>query len=169
MIKKIAVTGSESTGKSTLSQYLAKHYNTLYVSEYAREYIELLDRPYNYNDILTIAQRQIENEKSAINKANRYLFSDTELIVTKIWCLHKYQQCHEWILQQIHQNTYDLFLLCDIDLPWEYDPQREHPHLREYFFNVYKKELENYGFPYIVISGNYDERLQKAINAIDKL
>ncbi len=167
MVKKIAITGPESTGKSILTKKLAEHFQTVYVPEFARVYIDSLSRPYNQDDILHVAEYQLINERKAIVNANRFLFCDTELIVTKIWSLHKYNDCHPWILEQIEKNRYDLFLLCDVDLPWEYDVQREHPHLRKYFFDWYKNELEIYGFPYKVVSGQGIQRIQNATDLIN--
>jgi len=168
-LRKIAITGPESTGKSNLARGLAQHYQTAFVPEFAREYIDALTRPYNQDDILTIAKNQLLAEKDAEKKAQGFLFCDTELIVTKVWSLHKFNSCHPWILQKIVENPYDLFLLCDIDLPWEFDEQREHPHLREYFMNWYRRELENYGFNYRVVSGEGDVRLKNAIAAIENI
>ncbi len=167
MVKKIAITGPESTGKSELSKKLAAYYYTVYVPEFARKYIDELARDYTQDDILIIAQNQILQEKEASLHANEYLICDTELIVTKIWSMHRYKECHPWILEKIKNNRYDLFLLCDIDLSWEYDKQREHPDKREFFFNWYRNELEEYGFPYKVISGNSEKRIQNAIDAVD--
>ncbi len=171
-VKRVAVTGPESTGKSWLCRELALHYNTAYVPEYAREYIEGLQRDYLLEDILQIAKGQLERESRMADEIGRrqirpLLFCDTELIVTKIWSLHKYKQCHPWILENIQSNNYDLFLLCDVDLPWEPDPQREHPELRRYFFDWYKSELESYGFSYCVVSGQWLDRLQNAIEAVN--
>ena len=163
---RIAVTGLESTGKSRLAEELAKHYSTVWVPEYAREYIDKLGREYEQNDILKIAKKQIENEVLMNEKANRILFSDTELIVTKVWSEFKYKKCDPWILENIKKYEYDLYLLCDIDIPWEYDPQREHPHLRKYLLDVYTKELEEYNFNYALISGLNEKRLENAIRAI---
>lgn len=167
MVKKIAITGPESTGKSNLAKHLADHFQTVFVPEFARDYINNLSRPYNQDDILHIAKNQLQNERNVIDNANRFLFCDTELIVNKIWSLHKYNDCHPWILEQIKNNHYDLFLLCDIDLKWEFDTQREHPHLRQFFFDWYKKELEYYGFPYSIVSGEGEQRIQNAINTIN--
>jgi NadR type nicotinamide-nucleotide adenylyltransferase len=164
---KVAVTGPESTGKSELSGQLARHYNTLWVPEYARGYIDSLDRPYNQQDILLIAKGQLESEQAFVKKAEAFLFCDTELIVTKIWSQVKYKYCDEWILEKINENRYDLFLLCDIDLPWKEDPQREHPHEREYLFNLYREELTARAFPYFIVSGFGDERLNNAIRGIE--
>ena len=167
-IIKIAITGPESTGKSLLAQQLAEHYRTTWVPEYARSYIDSLSRPYHQQDLLSIAQGQIRTEEECHKKAGAFLFCDTELIVVKIWSEVKYHACDEWILKMISEHRYDLFLLCDIDLPWEYDPQREHPDKRDYLFKLYKKELEMRDFPYFVISGIGKSRLNNAIGSIDK-
>ncbi|MFN2396724.1 MAG: AAA family ATPase [Bacteroidales bacterium] len=166
-IKKVAITGPESTGKSELAKQLAHHYQGDFVSEFARKYIEQLDREYSYEDILVIAQNQFKREQQMLQHAKRYFFADTELIVTKIWSLHKYGTCHPWIEKQIVNNTYDLILLCNVDLPWQFDEQREHPNLRNFFFDWYEKELDAYGFPYRIVSGKGTERLANAIAAID--
>jgi len=168
-MKKIAITGPESTGKSLLASQLADHFNTVYVPEFARGYIDSLDRPYEPGDIVEIARGQLGLEQELAPEANRILFCDTELIVTKIWSLHKYGHCDPYILDNIIGNRYDLYLLCDIDLPWEEDPQREHPHLRAYFFDWYKKELEGYGFPYAFIRGMGSQRLEQAISVIEDI
>jgi NadR type nicotinamide-nucleotide adenylyltransferase len=164
---KIAITGPESTGKSTLTMQLAEHFHTVFVSEYARGYIDRLGRHYVWDDILVIAQGQIASEQAMIKKAESMLFCDTELIVTKIWSDVKFGKCDPWILDKIRENKYDLFLLCDIDLPWEEDPQREDPHRRQFLFDLYENELSGYGFPFFVISGSGNQRLQNAVKVIE--
>lgn len=165
---KIAITGPESTGKSTLSELLANYFNTQWVPEYSRDYLAGLDRPYNMDDILKIAQGQVERENELVLKANKYLFCDTELINTKIWSIHKYNTCPKWIVDSIKTHIYDLYLLCYVDIPWEDDPLRENPREREFFFNWFKKELEAYGFPYIIIKGNIFQRTEDAIKNIHR-
>jgi NadR type nicotinamide-nucleotide adenylyltransferase len=165
---KIAITGPESTGKSDLAEKLATHYQSAYVPEFAREYIGNLKREYTYDDILLIAQNQIKQEEKFEIQSSNFLICDTELLVTRIWSLHKFGKSHAWIDEQIMNHHYDFFLLCNIDLPWQYDQQREHPHLRQFFFDWYRNELENYGFPYAVVSGQGSTRLQNAINLIDE-
>ncbi len=164
---KIAITGPESTGKSDLCCKLAQHYNTVCVPEFARHYIERLNRAYTYDDILLIAQNQLKSEENAAAKAVKYLFCDTELLVTRIWSLYKYGKSHPWIDDNIRKNNYSLFLLCNIDLPWEFDNQREHPHLRQFFFEWYRKELEYFNLPYAVVSGLGEQRVENAIQIID--
>lgn len=168
-IIKIAITGPESTGKSMLAQQLAGYYHTVWVPEYAREYIDELERPYIHKDILKIAKGQLRNERNMEGHANRILLCDTELIVTKIWSEVKYKTCDAWILKMIENHPYDLYLLCNIDLPWKEDPQREHPHMRETLFNLYFNELLERQFPFAVISGTGEERLKNAINSVEQL
>ncbi len=165
-MKRVAITGPESTGKSHLSKELASVFGTVYVKEMAREYIAGLEGNYQETDIVKIAQAQLHEEERLSSYAKDFLFCDTELIVTKIWSLHKYEKCHPWILAQIEKNPYDLYLLCDIDLPWKFDPQREHPHLREYFLQWYIKELENYHFPYYIVKGQGSNRVDDAVKKI---
>jgi NadR type nicotinamide-nucleotide adenylyltransferase len=168
-IFKVVIIGPESTGKSTLTQALADHYRSSWADEYARSYIELLDRPYAQHDLLTIAKGQIALEETAIKNAkNGLTFLDTNLYVIKVWSEHKYASCDKWIEQQIHERSYDLYLLTDTDLPWTYDPQREYPDLsmRRYFFNLYEQLVQQSGTPWAIIKGNEQERLRAAIAAI---
>ena len=181
-IKKIVVIGPESTGKSTLCQKLAAHYDTLWVPEYAREYLENNGPEYHYNDLLTIAKRQIDLEtkitveldNSLQNNSNNTLndrptlFIDTDMYVMKVWAEFVYNQCHNWILNRIAERKYNLYLLCDIDLPWVEDPLREYPDqkIREKLYYFYKELLVNQSTPWCNISGNYEERFEKATRFI---
>jgi NadR type nicotinamide-nucleotide adenylyltransferase len=167
-IRKIAITGPESTGKSLLAERLANHYQTKWVPEFARSYIDELKRPYVAGDILAIARGQLDLEQEILKQASNYLFCDTELIVTKIWSEVKYGYCDPWILANIEKNHYHLFLLCDIDLPWVEDPQREHPHLRNKLFDLYFRELTTRNFPFRVVSGTGESRLENAVRLISE-
>jgi NadR type nicotinamide-nucleotide adenylyltransferase len=168
-LKKIVIIGPECTGKSRLSQKLAEHYDTLWVPEYAREYINRLDRPYNRSDLTAIAKGQVELEDRYVDNANGVLICDTNLIVIKVWSEHKYGQCDPWILEEIGKRAYDLYLLTYIDIPWEEDPQREHPNLRNYFYDVYNRELVNAKVRFSIVKGLGESRLQSAISVIDKV
>jgi NadR type nicotinamide-nucleotide adenylyltransferase len=165
---KIAITGPESTGKSTLCELLAKSYHTIYVPEYARDYIEKLNHPYSYEDLLEIAKVQIRLEGQLSSIANKLIFCDTDLTVIKIWSEHKFGKCHSWILDKLNEIRYDYYFLCNIDIPWEFDEQREHPHLRQYFFDLYRKEMDSRNLPYYIISGLENERLLTCKKIIDK-
>lgn len=167
MLKKIAIVGPESTGKSKLTEELAAIYNTVYVKEFARDFLAGLSRPYNQNDLLHIAMKQLENYKIWQPKAHEFLFVDTELIVIKIWSEYKYKYVHPWILSELNKQDFDLYLLTDIDLLWEYDPLREHPNKREKLLKLYEKELEKRKLPFIKISGQGKKRTLNAIQAID--
>lgn len=166
---KIAITGPESTGKSRLAEGLANHYATVFVPEFARQYIDGLTGPYTEDDLQAIARGQLQAESLMEKQANGILFCDTEMLVMKIWSYHKYGRCHPYILDALQKQNHDLYLLCHIDLPWEFDPLREHPDLREYFFGLYQKELDGLGFRYAIIEGMGETRLQNAIRAVEKV
>ena len=167
LLKRIAVVGPESTGKSVLSHELAKSLNGSLVIEMARSYLDQLKAPYREEDLLKIAQLQIAEEDGVASKTNSgYLICDTNLIVIRIWSLHKYGRCHPWIEEELHKRIYHLHLLCNIDLPWADDPQREHPHLRDYLFNKYHKTLIDLEIPFEIITGMESKRLENALKSI---
>jgi NadR type nicotinamide-nucleotide adenylyltransferase len=168
MPKKIVIIGPESTGKSTLTAALASHFGEPWVPEFAREYLEKLDRPYEYDDLLDIAKGQISLEEKKLGDAKKFLFCDTDLHVLKVWSESKYKRVHPWILDQIKVRKYDFYLLTDIDIPWEADPQREHPEpeMREYFYNLYKSLLERNGTPFQVVWGDQETRFSQALKYI---
>ncbi|MEQ6167186.1 ATP-binding protein [Ekhidna sp. MALMAid0563] len=167
MIKRIAIIGPESTGKSELCQHLARHYDTEWVPEYARFYIDRLDRNYEQHDLKSIAEGQLTWEDEKAEYSNNYLICDTNLIVIKIWSDHKYGETAPWIEEQLKQRIYDFYLLSNIDIPWRPDPQREHPNLRQHFFEVYKNYLEEHKLPYALVSGIEGERKKCAVDAIE--
>ena len=198
-IKKIVIIGPESTGKSTLSELLAKHYNTEWCREYAREYLLTNGTDYTFDDLLEIAKGQVALEdKHTLSTVNRLpstdieaksivndprltesgqrstassplLFIDTDMYVMKVWCEYVFGKCHDYIYEQIAQRKYDLYLLCNIDLPWVQDELREYPDEapRKELYAIYKNIMENQSVPWVDISGNYEERLQNAIEAVD--
>lgn len=169
-IKKIVIIGPESTGKSTLSEGLARTFDTEWVPEFARSYLENIGRDYNQDDLLQIAKGQINTEDELLEQASKYLICDTDLYVLKVWSEHKYAQCHPWIMEQIANRKYDAYLLTDIDMPWQYDELREHPQetMRQYFFDVYKDIVQNSGTPFTIISGCEQQRLKAATEFINK-
>jgi NadR type nicotinamide-nucleotide adenylyltransferase len=166
---RIAITGPESTGKTSIAEALARHYSCPLNPEYAREYLAKKKAGYTYTDVEEIARRQVENENELLSHAPHLYISDTDLLVIKIWMEHKYGKCSPWISDWIEDHPYDLYLLCNIDVPWVEDPQREHPHLRAYFFGLYLEELSRHQFNYVIISGNMDKRITRALSTIDAL
>lgn len=184
MIKRIAIVGPESTGKSELAAALAAHYHTLWVREYAREYLNSLGRDNIYDDLLLIAKGQMRTEEDTVTKVGgdakhrqkkpqtlnlnpETIFCDTNLTVIKIWSDFKYGKCDNWILNELKSRTYFLHLLTDIDLPWQADPQREHPHKRKELFEIYLNELKNQQVDFEIVSGIGAERLANAVSIIE--
>ena len=175
MLKKVVIIGPESTGKSTLSQQLAQHYNTSWCQEYAREFLLNHGTSYTFEDLEIIAKGQLALEEAAINTAalnsKPVVFIDTDMYVMKVWCEYVFGKCHQLILDQIVERKYDLYLLCNIDLPWVADELREYPdeQPRIELYNIYKDIMINQPTTWADISGNYAERLSKAIEAVDAL
>jgi NadR type nicotinamide-nucleotide adenylyltransferase len=168
-VKRVCVIGPECTGKTDLAQYLANHFKTQWVAEYARGYLNKLNHPYQQADLTKIAHGQIRMEDEWLYESNKVLICDTNLLTIKIWSEHKYGVCDEEILEKHASRQYDLYLLCYIDVPWEKDPQRENPDKREHFWFIYKNEIEKTGVPFIEIGGPLDERRKKAVAAVADL
>ena len=168
-IRKVVVIGPECTGKSDLSHFLAAHFKTSCVDEYARAYIAKLGKPYEQSDLTKIAHGQLRMEDEWLNETNRVMICDTNAIVIKIWSQFKYGNVEHEILKQIADHHYDLYLLTYVDVPWENDPQREHPDKREYFWDLFKKEIEQTGVPFVEIKGSREARQATAVAAIEKL
>lgn len=175
MLKKIVIIGPECTGKSTLCEQLAEHYKATWCPEYAREYLLTHGKKYNYANLLTIAKGQIALEDEYIAmmdvSGSRLLFIDTDMYVMKVWCEFVFGKCHRYIPDQIVERKYDLYLLCNTDLPWVKDELREYPDLetRQKLYLIYKDIIINQPIPWVEISGNNEERLLKAIAAVDML
>jgi NadR type nicotinamide-nucleotide adenylyltransferase len=182
-ILKIVAIGPESTGKTTLCEQLAAHYHSIHCPEYAREYLLEHGMNYNFDDLLTIAKGQLDLEDRALLKLTQQsqkvsadhqplpLFIDTDMYVMKVWCEVVFGKCHPFILNEIVERRYDLYLLCGVDLPWIKDELREYPDLdvRRKLYAIYLDCMVNQDLPWISISGNYEERLKKAIEAVDTL
>ena len=178
-IKRIVVIGPESTGKSSLCSALATHYKTSWVKEYAREYLEKNGKDYVYEDLFKIAVGQLEEEESGLNKLEAAikeniqapLFIDTDLYVIKIWSEFVFNKCDNRILTKITKRQNDLYLLCDVDLPWIQDNLREYPDVkvREKLFHYYKEEMTAQQTAWEIIRGDYDERIAAAIKFTDEV
>ena len=180
-MKKIVILGPESTGKSTLCEQLATHFKSSWVPEYARTYLRA-GNEYAYGDLWEIAKGQLNSEEEAgrkmasgeyqeENSPHSPLFIDTDSYVIKIWSEISFNKCDNRILTQIARANYDLYLLCNTDLPWVADPLREYPDLemRKRIYAYYKDAMVNQPVPWVDISGNYEERLQKAIHAVNSI
>ena len=152
-LHKIIITGPESSGKTTLCEQLSNHFNIPFTKEFARSYIDNLDRIYMIGDLLSIAKEQLKSE------LNSQLL-DTDLITIKIWSEYKYGRCDKWILDQIEKQKTEkrFYLLCKPDIPWQADKQRENPNDREELFEIYKQELNDLGHKYFIVRGREIEQ-----------
>ncbi len=166
---KVAVIGPESTGKTTLAEALAAHFKTACVPEYARQYLNTLDRPYLQKDLSTMAIGQLALEEKIAQSAEKLLFLDTDLYVIKVWSEFKYGQCDPYILTQLQFHRADFYLLTDHHIPYEEDPLRENPDQRDKLFDIYLNEMKASGCAFSIVSGTHEERLRQAIAKINDL
>lgn len=175
MLKKIVVIGPESTGKSSLCEALAKHYQGIWCKEFARQYLTENGTKYQYEDLLKIAEGQLALETAATEKAiaekHTHLIIDTDMYVMKVWCEYVFNNCFPFILENIASSKYDAYLLCDIDLPWTKDEMREYPdeQPRQELFAIYKELLINQNTPWGIVSGTGATRTTNAIQLIEQL
>jgi len=173
-ILKIVLFGPESTGKTTLAKQLASHYETQWVPEFAREYLQ---KKWDYNreicslnDLPVIMEGQAKLENNLLRKSNKLIFCDTNCVVTQIWSqTHFNGYCSKEILYRAKNSDYDFYLLTDIDVPWKKDDLRDRPNDRKKMLDVFKNTLEQYKFPYKLISGSLQKRILQSIKIIDKL
>ena len=171
---KVVLFGPESTGKTTLSNQLARHYHTVWAPEFAREYLQ--DKWNNErktceaSDLIPIAKGQMKLENKLAKKADKILICDTDLLETKVYSEEYYGGFVDPSLDEAaKENTYDLYLLTYIDTPWEADDLRDRPELRLEMFNAFEKALNTHNRPYILLKGDKETRLKKAVAAIDKI
>ena len=164
---KIAIVGPESTGKSTISEQLANHYQTVWVPEYARGYCEQLTAPCTWEDEINMFKGQLDLEAELAVKANKILICDTTIITVKIWSDHIFGKSPQEVLDKLPHHPYDLYLLMDIDLAWEDDPLRDFPDLREHFLAIWHTELQSLNANYTLISGSDELRFHNAVKCID--
>lgn len=171
---KIVLFGPESTGKTTLSRHLARHYNTVWAPEFARDYLQ---KKWNNErktceaaDLIPIAIGQMRLENKLAKKADKILICDTDLLETKVYSEEYYGGfVDEELDKAAKENTYDLYLLTYIDTPWEEDDLRDRPEQRLEMFNAFENALKTHKKPYILLKGDKEARLKKAIETIDKI
>jgi NadR type nicotinamide-nucleotide adenylyltransferase len=169
---KIAVIGPESTGKSNLSEYLANHYNCLWVPEFAREYCAKLNRECDMQDELNIFFGQLNSErtiyKESLKANHKLLICDTTIVTVKVWTEHVFKTCPDFVEREFKQRHYDLYLLTNNDLPWQDDPLRNFPNEREFFYEWYLKLLQENNLNFRIITGVNEDRNQNAVKAVDQ-
>jgi len=153
---------------------LAQHFNTEWCPEFAREYLHTHGKAYDFDDLLIIAKGQIaleEKYSDLVKDKTELLFIDTDMYVMKVWNEYVFGKCHQFILDEIVERKYDLYLFCNIDLPWVQDELREYPDEgpRTELYHIYKDLLLNQKVPWVEISGDYDQRLDTAIKAVNSI
>jgi len=168
-VKTVCVIGPECTGKTELSNYLSNAFRAPWVPEYARVYLEQLARPYKLPDLTEIARGQIRLEEQQMAAADTLLICDTNLLVIKIWAEFKFGTCPPEIMALHQMRTYDLYLLTYIDIPWQPDPLREHPHERERLWQIYTRTLYETGVPVLEVRGARSNREAAARAAVQNL
>jgi len=171
---RVVVFGPESTGKTTLCKDLAAHYKTLWVPEFARDYLQekwdTTQEICTLEDLPIIAQGQMDLENEALKSASKVLFCDTNILVTQIWSeTHFDGYCDPKIIAAVNQVHYDLYLLTEVDIPWEADDLRDRPNDREGMFEYFKVKLEEQNVAYEYIKGDRENRIKQATTAIDSI
>lgn len=169
-LRRVCIFGPESTGKSTLTADLARHFDTLYVHEYARPLLNYKDGHCDYPDIERIARGQAAAEDALAPRANRVLFCDTDPLTTTLWSDVLFGKCPDWVQQEAERRTYDLYLLLDTDVDWVDDTQRyfPEPEKRRAFFERCKEALDQRNRPYVHIHGSWAERFKRAVAGVEQ-
>lgn len=168
-ILRVTLTGSESTGKTQLAEGLARYYRTTWSREFSREYALHKGVPLEASDVEPIARGQMRVEDEALQRAHEIALFDTDLVSTVVYAEHYYGSCPEWVKRAARERLADLYLLCDIDVTWTPDPQRDRPHAREELHRAFEGTLERFGARYALLQGTWEEREARAVDAIDAL
>ena len=166
---RIAITGPECCGKSTLCNWLSERiFDARVVKEYAREYLQKkgTDFVYSQEDVLIIARRTSELLSKAFKSNNDALIVDTDFYVLDIWWRERYGEANEEIAMMKETYDFDLYLVCQPDLPWEADPLRENEEDRDRLFAMYVEDLFNDGKTVEVVRGTGEERMEQVLDKI---
>ena len=164
--RTICLHGPESTGKTTLAPLLARHFDTAYVPEYGRTYCEQYGLKLEMDDLVTIGRTHAALTQALLRQCNQRLILDTDPLMSAVWADMLFQARHPWF--DAFQDTADLYLLLDIDMPWIDDGTRffGEEDRRQLFFDLSRAELERRGLAYRIIGGSPEERFERAIAAI---
>ena len=164
-VPRIVVTGSECTGKTTLARLLAEQLRGLWVPEFSRTYAESAPGPLTAADVPEIARGQIALENASLAASPTLIVQDTDLVSTVVYARHYYGACPEWILTETRDRLASLYLLCDIDIPWQGDGVRDRPFEREVLDSLFRATLAEFNATVAPVSGIGDTRLRNALDA----
>ncbi|MGC6425069.1 MAG: AAA family ATPase [Lentimonas sp.] len=169
-MKRIVLTGAESTGKSTLAAALSGYYGEPWTAEFVRQYVDQKNRELTADDLEPIAEGQFNCEDQALEQAKRFIIHDTNILSSILYANHYFEVTLDWVNERFLERDYTLYLLCIPDIPWVADEgQRESPETRAQLHELFKRSLEKLSLPYVEISGNETERFGVAISEIDKV
>ncbi|HEY4129349.1 MAG TPA: ATP-binding protein [Gemmatimonadaceae bacterium] len=166
---RVVLTGSESTGKTTLAGRLSKFFNAPLVEEFVRGYAAAKGGELEFSDHGPIARGQLALEDDAIAKAPQLIVQDTDLLSTVVYCDHYFGKAPEWIVEAAAQRLPDLYLLCEIDIDWVADGVRDRGHMREEMQQLFRDAVSASGATWLTITGGRDDRFQIAVDAINTL
>ena len=166
---RIAITGPESSGKTTLAIALSKHLKSNWVPEFAREYLTKTKGEYEQKDLLEILTGQLASEEKATLLNPPYLICDSDPLVLWVWSKVKYAEVNIEIDQAWKNHHYDLYLLLSPDVEWKNDPLRENKENREDLFLIYLEQLKLEKKPFVIIKGEKDKRFDLALKALEAL
>lgn len=168
-VRRVTVTGSESTGKTWLAECLARHFDTVWSREFSREYAIQKAAPLDATDVEPIARGQIRAEDEALRRAHGLAILDTDLVSTVVYAEHYYGRCPAWVEKSARRRLADLYLLCDIDVPWVSDPARDRPHARREIHDAFAARLESFGARHAAVRGTWEEREATAVATVEML
>ncbi|MGH7618423.1 MAG: AAA family ATPase, partial [Gemmatimonadaceae bacterium] len=163
------LTGSESTGKTTLAAALAEHFHAPLVPEFVRGFAESRGGVIEFSDHGPIARGQMSLEDEFIARSDALLVQDTDLLSTVVYCRHYFGKCPPWIEEAAAARRPDLYLLCEIDVPLVADGVRDRGERREEMQALFRGEVGASGARAVVIEGDVQTRLSTAIAAIASL
>ncbi|SDL46234.1 nicotinamide-nucleotide adenylyltransferase, NadR type [Maridesulfovibrio ferrireducens] len=169
MPTRIVILGSECTGKTTLAAKIAEHFKVDFAPEYLREYFEMKNGHLTINDAIPIAKGQLEKERKLELKGYCPLLCDTDIITSIVYSKYYFGKCPDWIETEAMKRGSTHYLLCDIDVPWTADGQRDRPEEREYMQNLFLNELHERNLPFDIISGDIESRFNKSVTIINNL
>jgi len=167
-VRRVTLLGAESTGKTTLAEALAAHYETVWAPEYLRAFVDEKGALPTLSDTPAIVRGHLAREDALMPRANRVLFLDTDLVATCVYSRYYFGACPAWVARLSYERSADLYLLTDTDIPWVPDPgQRDGPAVRDELQAWFLDELEMRAVPYLRVSGALDRRMEAAVRAVD--